>query len=142
MTATWYAIVDHLGPIDDLIGREVTIAAVRMMSVTMSRGTYEIRRTMTTMANGRAWCRVVPNGSQVPTRGGIMRVHAEPPLEEPLGVMLSADEMLVRVKAERDALAESLREMTSERDRLRDEVQRLRERAAERDAFNMYEVEP
>ena len=42
--------------------------------------------------------------------------------------MLSADEMLVRTKAERDALAESLLAMTRDRDRWQSEAKRRRER--------------
>lgn len=133
MTAAWYAIVDHAGPITDIVGQDAVISRVRMLAGPLE----EARPIIELDAAGRAWCRAFPAGSQVPTRGGVMRVIACDP--DPFGIMLSADEMLVRVKAERDALAESLREMTGERDRWQSEAMRWRERAAERDTFDMFE---
>jgi hypothetical protein len=122
MTAAWYAIVDHAGPSADLVGQDAVIARVRMLAGPLE----EARPIIESDADGRAWCRAFPAGSQVPTRGGVMRVIASEP--EPFGIMLSADEMLVRTKAERDALAESLLAMTSERDRWHGEAMRWRER--------------
>jgi hypothetical protein len=153
MTAAWYAVVDHVGSIHDLAGQEVTIALVRRMDVTMSRTTYEIKRTMDTLASGRAWCRVMPTGSQVPTRGGMMRVysgcHQDGPLarerrasgpgspDAPWAQMLSAEQLIERLRRDLETEREALRLVTGERDHLRGEVQRWRERAADRDGLGM-----
>jgi hypothetical protein len=130
MTAAWYAVTDHVGDIGDLVGQEVTIACVRRFETSAVNA---IARLMELDANGRAWCRVTPNGSQVPTRGGLMRIQMVA-AGATVGQMLSADEMLERVKAERDAATEALRMVIGERDHLRGEVKRWRERATDCDA--------
>jgi hypothetical protein len=131
MTAAWYAVTDHVGSIYDLAGQEVTIARVRMLA---EWSDVDVRGSMNITANGRAWCRVFPTGSQVPTRGGIMRVRTGRGAATGGADMLSADEMLERVKAERDAATEALRMVIGERDHLRGEVKRWRERATDCDA--------
>ena len=127
MTAAWYAIVDHVGDIRDLIGQEVVIVAVRRLPEWPLTVAEEMPKT----ASGRAWCRVFPTGEQVPTRGGVMRVVAWHKALGNVGAdMLSADEMLVRVNAELETRTDALREMTSDRDRWQAEAMRWRERAA------------
>jgi hypothetical protein len=132
MTAAWYAVVDHVGSIHDLAGQEVTIALVRRMDVTMSRTMYEVARTMNTLANGRAWCEVYPTGSQVPTRGGIMRVRTGRGAATGGADMLSAEQLIERLRRDLETERDALRMMTGERDHLRGEVERWRERAADR----------
>jgi hypothetical protein len=134
MTAAWFAVVDHVGSIHDLAGQEVAIALVRRMDVTMSRTTYEIDRTMQAIANGRAWCRVFPTGSQVPTRGGIMRVRTGGD-GTACGDMLSAEQLIERLRRDLETERDALRMVTGERDHLRGEVQRWRERASDRDGW-------
>jgi hypothetical protein len=148
MTAAWYAITDHVGSIHDLAGQDVTIALVRM-SVT---GAPSFANLVAMEAGKHAWCRVFPTGSQVPTRGGIMRVYgchhdgplarerrasgSEPP-DAPWAQMLSAEQLIERLRADLETEREALRLVTGERDHLRGEVQRWRERAADRDGLGM-----
>jgi hypothetical protein len=133
MSAAWYAVADHVGSINDLIGQEIKIELVRMLTDEWRR-IADVDATMNVQANGRAWCRVFPTGSQVPTRGGIMRiVNFTDPGDPPFGVMLSADEMLERVKTQLDFITAAYGIVERERDHLRGEAQRWRERAADCD---------
>jgi hypothetical protein len=120
MTAAWYAVVDHVGSIQDLAGQEVTIALVRRFDEPCP----EFAATMEPLANGRVWCRAFPIGSQFPTRGGYM---------------LSAEQLIERLRRDLETERAALRLVTGERDHLRGEVQRWRERAADLDAFDMVE---
>jgi hypothetical protein len=134
MTARWYAVTDHVGSIYDLAGQEVVIAAVRMLGDTWP-GAPDVHATMAPIARGRAWCRVFPTGSQVPTRGGIMRVRTAQGVGTVYADMLSAEQLIERLKADREAATEALRMVMGERDHLRGEVQRWRERAMDRDGW-------
>jgi hypothetical protein len=131
--SVWYAVVEHLGTINELAGQEVKISAVRMWHDGRAQGSYA-HDAVAKLAEGRAWCRVFPTGSQVPTRGGIMRVRTGFGVGATYADMLSADEMLERVKTELETEREARRTAESERDALLAEVQRWRERASERAA--------
>jgi hypothetical protein len=130
MSTAWYAIVDHVGDIRDLVGQEVVIARVRTSVLGAVIGLDATARYMSEPAAGRAWCRCFATGLQVPTRGGIMRVRAHYGTGAVLADMLSADELLVRARDELVIANEALRMVIGERDHLRGEVQRWRDRAA------------
>jgi hypothetical protein len=127
MNVRYYAITDHVGAREDLAGREVKIAFVR----TLAAECRDVADTMHNTAAGRVWYRCFPTGNQVPTRGGIMRVRdsSECGIGSICADMLSADEMLVRVRADLESERDTLRLVTRERDHLRAEVERWRARA-------------
>jgi len=139
MSVHYFAVTHHVGIIQDLIGQDVVIAVARALRTEWPETVEEI---MAETAQGRAWCRVFPTGSQVPTRGGIMRVVAHHKLLGGPGAdMLSADEMLVRVRAELENEREARVAAERERDHLRAEVQRWRERAAEDHAMRRIPID-
>lgn len=103
----YYAVTEHVGPLSDLFGQEVTIALVRSTGKVS-----DMDAEMNRISDGRAWCDVMPNGTQLPTRGSIMRVHehcgdglliqdrkirGRAP-HAPYGLMLSVEELLVRAR--------------------------------------------
>jgi hypothetical protein len=132
MTAAWYAVVDHVGSIHDLAGQEVTIALVRRLHEYSPCVELD---AVARLANGRAWCRVYPTGSQVPTRGGIMRVRTGQGTATGGADMLSAEQLIERLQRDLETERDALRLVTGERDHLRGEVQRWRERASDRDGW-------